>query len=473
MSASRQRPETDRPLLARPNSRLVGLHHSLLRQQLDHFFPDATLQLEGDRSAIHWETEPGRPNYALDDDPDGLGVLIDWFGSRYLFMPASPVPFLESEKRLIHTILRVLDLRFQALVGTKPADQTELFGYAIEDTIITEYLNPPGPTRVTAALEAMRVAALSTYEDRRVSSGALLLGTDEDPGFPERTNAPGAQRYNVRLTALKSIHRLCDGLRTVFVVDRRGDMAWAVDIGAWSRRVHGSTRLPVPNPRRYEAHARATVAGGHVAMVLSPSQEIKVLAKGTIAFAFSNARWRLIDIPAKFEAWTKALGERAKPGLAEQVSRAALNLCERRIGGLIVVVKNPEESIPSLVAPGDRIDAPEPSDLSSEGADHLPPRMAKRALHRLVYTRDVGELDASLLESLAGIDGAVVMDTQGRLTAFGAILRITPDAILAARAAEGARTVAALTASYHGPVLKVSQDGLMSMYLGGRRVWEL
>ena len=59
------------------------------------------------------------------------------------------------------------------------------------------------------------------------------------------------------------------------------------------------------------------------------------------------------------------------------------------------------------------------------------------------------------------------------LLAFGAILRITPEAILAARASEGARTVAALAASYHGPVLKVSQDGVTSMYLGGRRVWEL
>ena len=68
---------------------------------------------------------------------------------------------------------------------------------------------------------------------------------------------------------------------------------------------------------------------------------------------------------------------------------------------------------------------------------------------------------------------AVVTDRTGRLLAFGAILRITPEAILAARAVEGARTVAALAASYHGPVLKVSQDGFLTMYLSGRRVWDL
>ena len=74
---------------------------------------------------------------------------------------------------------------------------------------------------------------------------------------------------------------------------------------------------------------------------------------------------------------------------------------------------------------------------------------------------------------LASIDGAVVTDPKGRLLAFGAILRISPETLMSARAIEGARTAAALTASFHGPVLKVSEDGFLTMFLGGRRVWEL
>ena len=52
-------------------------------------------------------------------------------------------------------------------------------------------------------------------------------------------------------------------------------------------------------------------------------------------------------------------------------------------------------------------------------------------------------------------------------------LRLATENVLAARAVEGARTTAALAASYHGPVLKVSEDGYMTMFLKGRRVWEL
>ena len=60
--------------------------------------------------------------------------------------------------------------------------RVERFQYALEDLIVTDYLDPPDPFRVPAALEALRVAALSTYENRRVSTGALLLGTDRRPG---------------------------------------------------------------------------------------------------------------------------------------------------------------------------------------------------------------------------------------------------------------------------------------------------
>ncbi len=462
-------------LKSNSSSKLVGLYQSLLQQQLEHFFPDASLESEGDRGAIRWTLDPTRSNYAVSDESDGLGVLIDWLGSRYLFQPSSPIPLLSSERRLIETTVRVLDLRYRTLMDADAINRTELFEYVLEDVIVTEYLDPPSPMRVPPALEALRVAALSTYEDRRVSSGALLLGTESDPAFPDRTNPPNAPRYNVRLTAIKSIHRLCDGLKTVFVVDLQGDLAWAVDIENWTERVQGFAPLPAPCPKRYEPHARATRTGDHVALVLSPSQEIKIFAQGSVAFAFSNARWRLMDIPSKYDAWLQAVGNHACPSLATRLFQAALNLCEDRTGALIVLLRDAEGSLPQLVAPSDRIEQPLESaeQIATKEGDHLPPRMAKRALHHLVFSHRITDLDANVLEALAAIDGAVVVDLKGNLQAFGAILRITPEAIHAARAAEGARTVAAIAASYHGPVLKVSQDGVLSMYLGGRRVWEL
>src|SRR4051794_22081951 len=455
-----------------PASKVVGLYQMFLRRNLEHFFPDATLDLAGDRSFIHVEGPGQGERFRIEDEPDGIGVAIEWLRSRYLLMPGSPTPFLPAERRLIDVIVRVLDHRLNALFDPEAVHRAEMFQYALEDFIVTDYLDPPGAVRVPAALEALRVAALSTYENRRVSTGALLLGTEDDPALPGWTNTEGAPRYGVRLTAIKGFHRLCDGVRTVYVVDRQGDLGRAVDIARWADRTQGPAPPPSPCPRAYCDHARATRDGGHVCLVLTPSQEIKVFAGGDLAFSFSDARWRLLDIPTKFATWCKAVGASNCRDLAGRIFQAALNLGEDRKGALFVVLRDPAASIPQLIAPADRIDEEVAID-DPEDPDNLSPRLAKRSPPHVVRGRGIPDIAPAVLESLAGIDGAVVTDRDGRLLTFGAILRIAPETLKVARAVEGARTLAALAASLHGPTLKVSEGGFLTMFLGGRRLWEL
>ena len=458
---------------AGPVSKVVGLYQTFLRRSLEHFFPDGVLDASGDHSFIDWDGSPHFDHFRLDvDDDEGVSVGIEWFRTRYTFAPGSPTPFLPSERRLIATTVRALDLRFRGLFDPEVSHRLDRFHYALEDLIVTDYLDPVEPYRVPAALEAMRVAALSTYENRRVSTGALLLGTDHDPASPGSVNHEGAPRFNTRLTAIKGFHRLCNGVRTVYLVDRQGELVRAVDVANWAERTQGPDPLIDPCPRDYVNHAKATRSGGHVCVVLTPSQEIKVFAGGTMAFSFSDARWRLLDIPTKFASWCEAVSPICNALLARKIFQAALNLSEDRKGALFVVLREPADSIPQLIAPADRIVEEIVAD-DPQDPENLSPRLAKRSLHHVVRGRTMYDLDDTVLEALAGLDGAVVTDLDGRLLTFGAILRIAPDALKIARAVEGARTLAALAASYHGPVLKVSEDGFLTMYLGGRRVWEL
>lgn len=455
-----------------PVSKVVGLYQNFLRRSLEHFFPDGVLDAAGDRSFIDWDGSPLDEHYRIDDDPEGLGVVIDWFRTRYSFTPGSPTPFLPSERRLIATALKALDLRFRSLFDHEVSHRIDRFHYVLEDLIVTDYLESVEPYRVPAALETLRVAALSTYENRRVSTGAILLGTDHDPALPLAVNHEGAPRFNTRLTGIKGFHRLCDGIRTVYLVDRQGELMRAVDVHHWADRTQGPEPLDDPCPRAYASHAKATRGDGHICVVLTPTQEIKIFAGGTMVFAFSDARWRLLDIPMKFKAWCDAVCPEPDDPLARKIFQAALNLSEDRKGALFVVLREPADSIPQLIAPADRIVEEVVAD-DPQDPENLSPRLAKRSLHHVVRGLTLLDLDDTVLESIAGLDGAVVTDLAGHLLTFGAILRIAPDALKIARAVEGARTLAALAASYHGPVLKVSEDGFLTMYLGGRRVWDL
>jgi DNA integrity scanning protein DisA with diadenylate cyclase activity len=205
---------------------------------------------------------------------------------------------------------------------------------------------------------------------------------------------------------------------------------------------------------------------------LTPSQEIKVFAEGTLMFSFSDARWRLLDIPAKFAVWREALGYSRWSGLASSLFQAALNLSEARLGALFVVLRDPEHSVPQLIAPADQIAADVAAD-DPQDPENLSPKHAKRALHHVVRGMKLADLEPSVLEAIASLDGAVVTDHEGRILTFGAILRIAPESLELGRAVQGARTLAGLAASLHGPVLKVSDDGYLTMFLKGRRVWEL
>src|SRR5262249_30740759 len=152
----------------------------------------------------------------------------------------------------------------------------------------------------------------------------------------------------------------------------------------WAERAQGPEPLLTPCPRAYQSHAKATRGGGHVCAVLTPSQEIKVFARGTLAFSFSDARWRLLDVPTKFASWCQAVSPGCpRAELARRIFQAALNLGEDRKGALFVVLREPAESIPQLIAPADRIVEDVIAD-DPQDPENLSPRLAKRLLHHVV-----------------------------------------------------------------------------------------
>ena len=290
-----------------PTSRIVGLYQTMLRKTLEHFFPNAILEVQGDRSVIDWDGSPDETHYRFDGDLDGVGLDIHWLGTHLSFRPESPIPLLPLERRLVEVVVQALDRRFRGLFDHDFADRLERFQYLTEDLIITDFLQPVSPYRVPAALEALRVAALSTYENRRLST-ALLLGSDRDPAVPDRTNTQGAPRFNARLTAIKGFHRLCDGVQTLFIVDAQGNLFRLADIQHWADTVQGAAVPENPCPRQYHSHANATRQGGHVCLILTPSQDIKVFAGGTMMFSLSDARWRCSTSPASLPPGARRWG---------------------------------------------------------------------------------------------------------------------------------------------------------------------
>lgn len=444
-----------------PSLAASALYDSFLQAALRQFFDRATFETEPIPSA----SSDGRLALEPTDDPATLNIR--WFGMRHTLHVPRRRPFTPHEVRLARAIGSVLAARYRAIFDPRlMAARGDLFRGAIEDRYVGaflagEYSFGEGAARAdtfATAIEVLRVAALSSYENRAISSGALLLNSEEDPVASGRNPPSGASPYTPALTAIKSFYRLCDGVNTAFLVNRAGLVLDIVEVARWA----DARKLPalsVPNALPYAPHARGTL-GGDACIVLSPSHEIKVFAEGVQLFTFRNAHWQLLDVEAKYEMWTEAVGNRR---LAERLFQTALDLADARQGALFVMLRDPQTAMPQLLAPADRLDTmAEPVDFRSSPS--------RRDLMYLLANRTALEMDRTVLEALATMDGATVVDGEGRLLAVGAILlhpTVPPEVIV-----EGARTTAAVAAARFGPVLKVSEDGAITFFDGGK-VWEI
>jgi hypothetical protein len=436
-----------------------GLYGKLVEGGIGYFFPSAKFQLLED-------LDPGE--LRITRTSGGTSLILNWLGSRYSL--TRDEPFSEAELKLLTSIGAVLDSRYQMIVDTRRVEQRfELFRGLAEDRYVSGYIDGApyaqkewkGPDRVEDAIEVLRTSSLSTYENRRISTGALLFGKDPDPCHELPVTPPGALRYSPALTSIRSFYRLCDGLQTLALVDQNGFLVEIVDVEQWAQPL-SDTRLPVPSPARYQTHSRATLCGGHVCMILTPNGEMKILANGVQVFHFRDGRWRLTDAERKYTLWTEAVGN---VELAERLFGAALNLAEDRRGGLLVVLDD-LNAAGKLVSRTDLL-----SPLPDRG-DH-PVAGSKDQLHYLLHQKRVLDVPSAVLETVARIDGAIVLDRDSNLLAFGAIVRHPDLADLHPDNIEGGRTTAAISASRFGCVLKISEDGMVSFIQNGKCIWDI
>jgi hypothetical protein len=452
-----------------PALALNAFYEGILQAALRQFFRRASLGIEPGQS----QTSEGP--LTIDPSIEPSTLSLSWAGTRYSLRMPGRGTFTPHQIRMARAIVAVIRARYRAILNPElAAERGELFRGPLEDRYVGAFFDERPYTdagtegavdRIAAIIEMLRVAALSTYENRPISTGILLLAGDYDPCRPELPAADRPPPSNMQsLTSIKSFYRLADGVRTVFLADSQGRLLDIIDIDRWGRQLCPDAILDVPGASAYQAHARATLEQRSVCVVLSPSRDIKVFAEGAEVFSFHGAAWHLLDLKAKYELWADAVGNAS---LALRLFQLALELADAREGALFVVLRDPAEAVPQLVAPADRLDIPFQTDLPGSGT------VSRREVLHLLEGRTVTDLDLSVLSTLATLDGAIVVDRDARLLAAGAILRHPPSEQLETGSIiEGARTTAAMAASQFGPVLKVSEDGEITFF-DRERIWEI
>ena len=215
---------------------LSGLYSDLLENGIRYFFPGATwsgFPKARRRCRACWARFPAA------DRCSSSG-----WAAGYSLTASSKLS--DHERRLLRSIGMVLSARYQLLTNEALAAQSfQLFRGLPEDRFVSAFLDPGPhtsaeaiaeiPDRIADAIEVLRTSSMSTYENRRISTGVLLFGSMPEPCHAPPETPANALRYSHQLTSIRSFHRLCDGLRTMALVDQNGLLAELIDVHEWAR----------------------------------------------------------------------------------------------------------------------------------------------------------------------------------------------------------------------------------------------
>lgn len=197
-------------------------------------------------------------------------------------------------------------------------------------------------------------------------------------------------------------------------------------------------------------------------IVLSKDAEIKLVKR--------NLHW----LNFSFRAFRDAICESQiswNERLLQEVYATTLDVSFAHTGGIIAIVESPDSlrvtESPILKPCDDLMRDDFNLERDSKTADS-PNQKDKemRAIKREVIKQLVGrksfcQLDRKLRSELTAMDGACILDLNGNVISFGAIIRNE------AESSGGARSAACKTLSKHGPAVKISTDGYVELYLNG------
>ncbi|WP_287130042.1 hypothetical protein [Candidatus Cyanaurora vandensis] len=435
---------------------------SLVRQRVAERFVErvpllmagARVQLLTEHHAQEMLVDPSTLHQEFNSLEEGTLFYHRLF-ERYFWLTREPAgPFSFYERHLIRATVAMhvcMDVALEAW-GTGAADP---FSYLLApgDHTLSAFLqSTPGqpvnyqPGWLVQILEVMRQLVRATFENQPLQVGVLI--------DPQRCQGkPPAGSFSAHLLESKVFQRLSDGQNLVYLTDQRGNLVELLDFSQqdWS----ATADTPPLYPTMHAKHAIATKKSGSILLLLTAQGSVQIFWQGEWAFELRHQGWRLLDLGTKYKHLVAHVGTLLAPILFQ----TAVDLAASRHGAILLVLDDPEKRHQLLM---------QKDDLRGGGPD---PTYPKTLLHSLVANIPVPQMSPALLANLANLDGAVVLDREGHLLSFGAILKNPADELLFSDTSEGARTKTARLSSRYGYAIKVSQDGELTGYYHGHLVW--
>lgn len=290
-------------------------------------------------------------------------------------------------------------------------------------------------------LKFYRQLSQRSYENRSISYG--LVATASKSRVRTHVSFPSGVQDNKRFDAIT------DGYRTALFLNKYGEI---IRLEKIEKKNRGEQRTYRPLWLEPLADFSTDM---NLGIALTYQGDIMITWKRSILLSSRNGKWTYWNHRENLSVLRGAIEARyGRPPhnmstLVERVYRCSLDVSFRRTGGMFFVLNNAAD-LSLFVDPEDQI----------RGNRRKP---GDRALGDSLRDISLFRIEREVLADLAMLDGAIVCSRNGRLLAYGSVLKMPFPAGL--EQIEGARSKAAHSASHKGLVVKISSDGPISVKL--------
>jgi hypothetical protein len=318
---------------------------------------------------------------------------------------------------------------------------------AVAGEILTRYLarrtGHEAPELIAETIEYLLELGGTRVESHELTHGVVIADVFAD--------APRLEfAYPADIRTAKRASLLFDGQRSLLVVDTEGRARSELQRHRLELLDHRDGRMRMRGDDLFESGALiadATSILGGLGFFLRADRTIWTFVDGRPLLVRRGEHWTAF--PLELGAAIEEMAGRSSE-VATLVANAAFRISAQPSGAILAVVDDPTR-LDGVVSPKDRYDLRDDVD-----------REAMQIETRLHHLIDAEPLDEQTLVRLAMLDGATIVDRQGHLLAYGAIVTSKGSQY------EGARTAAARTLSKIADVvLNVSVDGDITIFRHG------
>ncbi|MDO9556005.1 MAG: hypothetical protein Q7J82_00260 [Coriobacteriia bacterium] len=297
---------------------------------------------------------------------------------------------------------------------------------AIPHRVVARHLG--GGQALLSVLERLETWSSQTYEGQRIVAS---IGLDDMPAVT------GISLDDLWDEPFGPV--MTNGFDTLLVVGSDSD-------------IQGVSSLSTGNVSRTAPYRLREIAcwttGTRIAAVLNQHGEILVFQDQSLRFARRSGNWQHYV----HETNIKRMSPPHNRELREAIYESCLDVSFARTGGGIGVVSESQMAqVANLVSADDL--------LSGQG------NFKTRLLSRVVGGVTFQALDRRARAEMLSLDGAMILDRNGRILAAGAIIDVPPGSV-----GGGGRTAAARRLSTIGLGVKVSQDGTITGFRDDARI---